>query len=166
MKKCIICKKEKGLSEFYKHKKMPDGTVNKCKDCAKEKSRQKYFEIKKDPELLEKERKRCRERNIRLGYSKKYYKSSYWSKKYNEKYPEKYKARNKSQRMQRAKGNHLHHWNYSKGFEKDVIELSVKDHNLLHRNMIYDQDLMMYRDLKGNLLNTKESHLKLLILIK
>lgn len=35
MKKCIDCNKEKELSEFYKHKKMMDGHLNKCKACVK-----------------------------------------------------------------------------------------------------------------------------------
>jgi hypothetical protein len=32
---CFVCKKNKLLTEFYSHPKMPDGTVNKCKECSK-----------------------------------------------------------------------------------------------------------------------------------
>lgn len=49
---------------------------------------------------------------------------------------------------------------------KDIIELSVSDHALLHRNMIYDQERMMYRNTDGILLDTKESHIELLNKLK
>ena len=47
MKRCFKCGVTKELSDFYKHKKMSDGHLNKCKDCAKEdvrKNREKRVE--------------------------------------------------------------------------------------------------------------------------
>lgn len=34
-KRCFKCGQVKSLADFYKHKKMADGHLNKCKDCTR-----------------------------------------------------------------------------------------------------------------------------------
>lgn len=60
MKSCFKCGAVKPLSEFYKHKKMADGHLNKCKDCTKTdvKTRRKV-----NPAVQEYDRKRGNRQN-------------------------------------------------------------------------------------------------------
>ncbi len=44
MKKCFKCGLLKDLHDFYKHKMMADGHLNKCKDCAKKDVRKHRME--------------------------------------------------------------------------------------------------------------------------
>lgn len=80
MKKCFKCNKTLHLSEFYKHKQMKDGHLNKCIECAK------LDALNHRGDNLEKIRKYDRERGSRArdGYLMDY----------RAKYPNKYKAHN------------------------------------------------------------------------
>ena len=164
---CFKCNTEKYLDLFYKHKGMSDGHLNKCIDCTKNYTNERGLELRKDIDFVEKEKERHRAKYYRLKY-KDIHKPSKEKRKeinlrYFNKYPEKIKAKyflGKKIKLSIV-GNHLHHWSYNKEHWLDVIELSVYEHNKIHRYMIYDQERMMYRRIDNNeLLDTKENHLE------
>lgn len=163
-KKCFKCSIEKPLNEYYKHKKMGDGHLNKCKNCTKSDVKKRHDILINDKDWKKAEQKRQREKYYRLGYKDKHKpileKKYEYAKSHRNKYPEKYKAKNATIKMKRGIGNNLHHWSYNKEHYKDVIELSILEHNLIHRFMIYDQERFMYRRIDTmELLDTKERHL-------
>lgn len=176
MKVCKKCNENKNESDFYSCKKNSDGLFGSCKECVKKRVRERAQILGKDPSWVEYEKKRSREKYHRLGYKDKYKPTKEAKKaimkRYKEKYPEKQLANNASQRMGKN-GLETHHWSYNQEHWKDILHLSVKDHNFLHRYMEYDQERMMYRVqretksfVKGELLDTKYRHIKFFLEIK
>jgi len=87
-KKCFKCGEVKPLSEFYKHRQMKDGHLNKCKSCSK------CGAAKHRAENIDRIRAYDRGRGNRQDYG--------YLKEWREKYPNKYKAHNLVNNHKRA----------------------------------------------------------------
>jgi hypothetical protein len=159
MKKCFKCGIEKQLSDFYKHKQMLDGHLNKCIDCTKNDVKIRYTELSSDNMFIEKERKRGREKYHRLYEGTGKSKPKNLSR-YHLLYPEKKRASSMSGKIKSPQpGLEKHHWSYNEEHYKDLIFLTKKHHMKAHRFIVYDQERMMYRMYDTNeLLDTKEKH--------
>lgn len=152
VKKCIKCNIEKVVSEYYKHKQMADGFLNKCKECCKIESNIRYDKLCQNDEFLEKERIRQREKYKRLGYylnHKKTLELKPW------KNSVIYKNLHKKKKCE--KGYELHHWNYNDKYLEDVIVLPISVHRKIHKKLKLDisKKIFIY---ENEYLDTLEKH--------
>ena len=136
-KRCFKCEQSLPESEFYKHKAMATGTLNKCKECTKNdvrKNRKENFE-----HYAEYEKQRYKKPSRRKALT---FRAKVWR----EKNPEAYMAHSAVSRAVKSgklvkdsclfcnsdENVHAHHNNYSKPL--DVIWLCAKCHHRMHAN--------------------------------
>lgn len=160
-KKCFKCGQIKLISNFYVHKQMLDGHLNKCIDCTKNDVKNRNDILKTDADFIIKERKRGREKYHRLYSDLPKSKSKYDKRKdFYFRFPEKLKAKSILGKKFIIEGLHRHHWSYNEPHYCDIIHLSIKEHSKIHRFLVYDQEFLMYRRFDiMTLLDTKEKHL-------
>lgn len=141
---CFKCGIDKPLSEYYPHKQMGDGHLNKCKSCTKTDVNERYQKLADNEEFIEKERLRGR-----VKYAKYRYKN---------KNPHT-ENRSTSKHLRfiglDLKGKEIHHWNYN--FKNDVFIVSPRAHKLIHKYIQFDEETKCFK-YKGMLLATKKHH--------
>ena len=134
MKTCFKCGVEQPLSQFYKHKGMADGHLNKCKSCAKRDVLVHRHQNIDAIRAYDRERAKNPDR-VALSYQN--------AVAYREKYPERYRANSlvaaalKTGRLVKQPCAHCgaaeveaHHPDYSRPL--DVVWLCPADHKAIH----------------------------------
>lgn len=160
MKKCFKCGVEKELTEFYKHPRMADGTVNKCKECNKKDVIDNRFDKKEYYDHYDRNRpnfderiKKQGQRVLELYHSDPEFKerSLSYRKTYLSKNPHKRKASNAVNNAIRdgklvrpdscehcgtsEKKIQGHHWSYLEENWLDVLWLCTTCHGKEHRRL-------------------------------
>jgi hypothetical protein len=155
---CIICKKQKEITEYYKHSMMSDGHLNKCKSCCKEQSKKRTELKSQDPSWVEKERLRSVEKYHRLNYKLRKTKSNYDKKTVT--VCKNLRRWYKINVCDIPKNIELHHWSYDHKNLKDVILMTRSNHKKLHAKIKYDETKKCFivKETK-DYLDTKEKHI-------
>jgi len=140
-KTCFKCGDLKPISDYYKHKGMSDGHLNKCKLCTRKDSQDRLAINKQNPEWVAKEMLRVRNKQAELAET-----------------PIgriKLQARNAA-RFTTSTEEAKHHWSYKPEHHKDIIGMTVKDHYKIHRYIKFDEFHLQFRTLRGILMDTKD----------
>lgn len=149
---CKKCNQEKH-EHFYKN----DTT---CKDCRRRTSRERHEQKSKDPDWIKKERQRQRDKYKRLGYKDK---QKEWDKDKPWKRTSAYK--NLSRDLKIPKGIAAHHWCYNDDKLRDVVLMDYSNHKQLHQLLELDLQRRIFKvKATGEYLDTRESHLKFILL--
>ena len=146
---CFKCGIDKPITDYYVHKKMGDGHLNKCKQCTKNDVSKRYETLADDESFIEKERLRGR-----VKYAKYKYKNKI-------QHPE---NRSTAQYLRtkgiNLKNKEIHHWNYN--FKNDVFIISPRAHKLIHKYITFDEESKMFKydygTCKGDLIESKKEH--------